>query len=152
MAELTQERLKELLHYDPETGVFTRLVSVGKTAPAGAALSTPDSQGYIQVRLLGRNYRLHRLAWFYMTGVWPKVVDHINRLRADNRWANLREVDRRVNNLNCARVVGAKGCYKVGDRYQARIRHNHQQIYLGTFGTEAEASAAYLDAAKRFHI
>ncbi len=89
--ELTQERLKEVLHYDPETGVFTWKVRTSKRVRIG------DRAGYfgtyVFIRLLGELYRAHRLAWLYAYGTWPtKDIDHWDRNKHNNSLANLREV------------------------------------------------------------
>src|SRR5690606_34614864 len=98
---LTQQRLKELLYYDPETGIFTRLVGrSGPRARAGDVAGSDNGKGYIRIYVDGRPYKAHRLAWFYMHGEWPEEIDHRNGERADNRLSNLRPVTRQQNNLN----------------------------------------------------
>src|SRR5215813_12141516 len=93
---LTHERLKELLSYDPKTGLFI-------WNSRGAVAGTTDQEGYIQIHLDGKKYRAHRLAYLYMTGEMPtQILDHINRVRSDNRWGNLRPVTDRFNYYNCS--------------------------------------------------
>lgn len=110
---LTQEYLKEALHYDPETGIFTwkvRPVSHFKSARGHAVFHSKNyknapgrisRRGYHEIGFGKERYRSHRLAWLYMTGEWPEAdIDHINHNRIDNRWCNLRAVDRHANNCN----------------------------------------------------
>ncbi len=81
---VTQAELKALLHYDPASGVFTWVAGQRSGCVAGAMW-----KGYISVRIAGRNYQVHRLAWLYMTGEWPAdEIDHKNTVRDDNRWTN----------------------------------------------------------------
>jgi len=146
MSELTQERLKELLHYDPETGVFTWLVNRG-SAKAGMPTSGTNRPGYVRVRVDGELYYAHRLAFLYMTGSFPDKglhTDHINRDRSDNRWENLRCVTRSINFHNS----GAAGCsfHKAANKWQAAIMVNKERTYLGLFDTKEEAVAAYRQA------
>lgn len=97
---LTQERLKELLDYNPETGAFTRRMS-RRGAAAGSVAGSVHNRGYVQITVDGANHLAHRLAWLYVYGVWPtQDTDHINRVRNDNRIANLRDVSHRENMLN----------------------------------------------------
>jgi hypothetical protein len=75
---ITQEELKRVLHYDPDTGVFTRRVTLSSKAKAGDIVGT-NMRGYLQVCIHGKQYRLHRLAWLYVYGVFPEhETDHIN--------------------------------------------------------------------------
>lgn len=96
---ITQERLKELLDYNPETGVFTRLISVGGQK-VGSIAGTLRKDGYMQIRADGNRYYAHQLAFLFMEGYLPEIVDHINRIRNDNRWVNLRESNSQKNNRN----------------------------------------------------
>ena len=91
MKTLTAARLRELLQYDPETGVFTRLVKTSNGIKVGDVAGTADARGYILIRVDGWLHLAHRLAWLHMTCEWPKgMIDHINGVRDDNRWSNLR--------------------------------------------------------------
>ena len=97
---LTQVELKELLHYAPDTGGF--LWRKGRSnVVAGTRAGTPDKDGYVIIRIDKRHYRAHRLAWFYVIGVWPRaIIDHINRNPFDNRFCNLREATHSQNQHN----------------------------------------------------
>lgn len=157
---ISHAELLERVSYDPETGVFRWIVSWCSKAKAGRELGSWDLYGYKTVRLYKRSYKLHRLAWFYMTGDWPTGdIDHINGVRHDNRWANLRDVSRKTNLENSHRP----GSHKVSNlprgvanaragRYSAHISHFNKTVYLGVFDTPEEASAAYRAAKKLLHL
>lgn len=111
-------------------------------------------QGYLQVGIGGRSYQLHRVIWFYVTGLWPVEVDHKNRDKADNRWRNLRDCTRAKNRANSCvgknNKLGLKGVrLTVKGRYEPRIRVGGKAIWLGTYNTAEEAAAVYASAAKR---
>lgn len=149
---LTHEQVKAALTYNPETGKFYWLESSVRGRPKGVA-GTSHSTGYEQIRLNGKSYLAHRLAWFYMYGTWPTYeVDHINGDRADNRIANLREVTHRQNAMNRIehRLGKLPGAYKDRrwGRWQARIKIANTTRSLGTYDTAEEAHAAYLQAVK----
>lgn len=155
----TQERLHELFHYNPETGVFTRRINRRKWK-AGEVVGTLTKGyygGYISINVDYVIYRAHRLAWVYVTGRWPvNGIDHINGDRADNRWANLREANQ-SQNLGNKQVqknsqTGVKGVSSArGGKYAANLCKNRKRVYLGTFNTIAEAKAAYDAAAMIVH-
>ena len=89
--KLTAERLRERLHYDAETGVFTRRVG-SSNARSGDVAGSVHSTGYVRIGIDGWKYTAHHLAWLYVHGVWPSdQIEHISRKRSDNRIANLRE-------------------------------------------------------------
>ena len=101
--ELTAEKLRETLRYDPETGLFFWRCNRQGGAKAGTIAGCFDAGGYVRVTCLGRTYPAHRLAWLYVTGMWPtNEVDHINGDRSDNRWANLRAAESSQNSMNRA--------------------------------------------------
>lgn len=89
---ITQDRLRELLHYDPDTGIFTRLVSTGWRGKVGDVAGYKNPDGYLVIMIDYKLYLAHRLAWLYTYGRFPEVTDHINGVRDDNRIVNLREV------------------------------------------------------------
>jgi hypothetical protein len=151
MTELTVARLRGLLHYDPETGVFTWRVRVGNRVPGDVAgIARP--RGYYEVTVGGRVYRAHRLAWFYVHGEWPAdQIDHVNGDPSDNRLANLRPAARSQNNANrkrCPNASGYKGVSRDRTRWKAQICVDGQRFNLGYFGCPVEAHAAYVRAAE----
>lgn len=109
MSDLTAERVRELLHYEPATGIFTRRIRTSNRTKVGAIVGADNGKGYLQISVDWRLYSAARLAWLYMTGEWPKEeIDHINRVRSDNRFSNLREATRSSNNCNRRRFVKRK--------------------------------------------
>ena len=146
---LTQARLKEVLHYDPDTGLFRWLVTNSNRAVAGSACLSRNGNGYVQVGIDGRRYEGQRLAWLYMTGEWPAhLVDHVDMDQANNRWTNLRAATLAENMVNTRARRAAKGIRSRCGRYQAHIGIDGKQVYLGTFDTAEAASAAYEAAAR----
>jgi len=143
-SELTQQRLKELLHYDAETGRFTWLKSrqcVKAGAPAG---SVHKDKGYVNIRVDLRLYRAHRLAWLYAFGSWPTAeLDHINGIKTDNRLSNLRDVTHLVNQQNLPRALGATNR---GKAWEAAIKRNGRSFYLGRYAEFVDAVKAYKTA------
>ncbi len=108
MNNITLDRLRSLLFYNPDTGEFRRL----KYARKDGIVGWPDELGYIHIRVDYRLYLSHRLAWFYIYGYWPKNgIDHINGNTADNRLWNLREADQTHNTFNsCLGKRNKSGC------------------------------------------
>ena len=154
---ITQARLKELLHYDPETGIFTRIKSYCSRAIAGTAAGSKDSNGYLRIRL-GGAYAAHRLAFIYMTGKYPNVIDHINGNPSDNRWINIRSVTRAENAKNqkigVRNSTGSLGVYWVaeGKKWRSKIKVGGKQINLGLFSNINDARAARLAAEKKYNF
>lgn len=143
---LTFERARELLVYDPETGVFTR-----KT---GGAVSGTIYNGYVRLGIDGRNYRAHRVAWLVFHGRWPGALDHIDGDRANNRIANLREVTTTENNRNKKigrnNTSGVLGVYKHRNRWRANIKAGGKLLTIGHFASFDEAVAARKAAERQY--
>lgn len=134
---ITLDRVRDLFLYIPETGEFTRRV-VSKRSKRTGVLGSRHSNGYLETCIGYKKYLLHRLAWFYMHGVWPVgVIDHINGVKTDNRIANLRDVTHLVNMQN--RSGGAKIGYvgKFRDGWRAQLQRNKKRL-TKTFKTEQE--------------
>jgi hypothetical protein len=113
MDELTAARLRELLHYDPETGAWTRLVSTSNHRARVGDNAGGVTGTYVKIRVDVRQYPAHRLAWLYMTGAWPKhEIDHINGDRLDNRWCNLRPANDAEQARNKRTAVNNEAGYK----------------------------------------
>lgn len=157
---LTAARLREVLSYDKGTGMFTRLAGTSSSRHLiGESLGAPHARcKYSTIMVDGVRYQAHRLAWLHVKGRWPVMyLDHINRDRYDNRIANLRECtngenlqNMRMKRTNKTGHIGvcfgeAKGTFK------AQIGHGGKREHLGTFYSLESASAAYLDAKRRYH-
>lgn len=141
---LTMERVREIVRYDPLTGIFTRL----RGEKVGGCLT---NHGYRVIRVDQVLYTEHRLAWFYVHGAWPpNDIDHINGKRADNRIENLRLATRYQNlqNKRGRNRTGFKGVLMHRDpkrkkRYGAQIAPRGKAMFLGWYETPEEAHAAY---------
>ena len=155
--ELTAEYLRSVLHYDQETGIFTRKVSTARNVKAGDVAGCQNGRGYLQIRVCSRKHLAHRLAWLHTHGVWPKdQIDHINRIRTDNRLANLREVTHKQNGQNASKRSDNKSGHpgvswkKQNSKWQVKIMHNRKDIHLGYFATIEEALSARKAAEKLY--
>lgn len=159
MKKLTHRRLREVCHYDPETGIFTNRVRRGRVLAGEPTGGTHTVKGYGEIQIDNRRYATHRLAWFYVNRSWPKgEIDHINGVRNDNRIVNLRDVTTTVNRENIRGPTKRNGhgwlgvsLYKPTGRWTACICVNYRSKRLGYFATPAEASAAYIAAKRRLH-
>ncbi len=149
-----RDRVMAFLDYNPETGIF-----IWKKAPrfhpevlgreAGGVIA-----GYLKIKIDGKKYSAHRLAWLIVHGTLPPLVDHKNRNTLDNRIENLREATRLGNSRNHGRTINRSGL-PVGvraipsGRFQARIRDDGRAVHLGAFNTSEEASTAYQSARRQ---
>ncbi len=145
-------RVRELLNYDPETGVLTWRVARRGPAVAGSVAGTPV-RGYVHVMVDGTLFYAHRLAWLLATGDDPGAsqVDHRDGNRANNRLANLRLATHAENARNQRKQTTGrylKGAWRLpSGRFQATIKAP-LPLYLGTFDNEQAAHEAYVAAAK----
>jgi len=139
----TQEYLRARHDYNPDTGEY---VSKKTNKPMG----TLNYRGALRTTIKGKSYFVHRLIWIWMTGEIPedKQVDHIDRNPSNNQWSNLRLADATENcwnRLSCVPTSGYRGVYKLSKSptFFAQIFIQGERIYLGTYPTAEEASAAY---------
>ena len=149
---LSAETVRELLGYDPETGVFRWKKRVAHRVQAGDVAGT-DGIRARRLMILSKPFLAHRVAWLYVHGRWPDgVIDHINRDPFDNRIANLRDVTQRENIQNASmsrrNTSGVRGVFWRADRgsWRAEIKVDYKSKYLGDFKTLEEASKARADA------
>lgn len=156
---LTQERLKEMLSYDPETGSFVWNRTRGRGAKAGDVAGTVRANdGYIEIKLEQKKYMAHRLVWFLFNGYFPYAIDHIDRDRKNNRIENLRETDEVTNGFNRKaiknNITGFKGVswHSIGKRWRARISIFGKEKSLGLYDTPEEAALVYDLAAAKYHL
>lgn len=153
---VTQEILKHLLYYDSNSGVFTWRVKPCRRMAVGAIAGSTNAHGHRQIRVEGIVYYAHRLAYLYMTGLWPeKEMDHINGISDDNSWGNLRSATKTINLQNlktakCSNKIGLLGVYRVGNKFRARIQVGEKILHIGYYHDPCAAHAAYLNA-KRVH-
>jgi len=150
-------RLRELLDYDPETGIFRRRRTAGGVK-AGAIAGTPRKQlDYVVLSLDHKKYLAHRLAWLYIYGEWPQQhIDHIDHDGLNNRFANLRDVSRSINQQNragptCRNRTGTQGVRERDGKLCAEIRIDGRSVNLGRFQNKEQASAAYREAKQKYH-
>ena len=171
---ITSKLIRQLLDYDPDTGIFiwrkrpTNMFLAGKQTAehnaatwngkwAGKPAGVIKKEGYIKISIYAKAYRAHRLAWFYYYGVWPKKeIDHINGVRDDNRIANLREATRSENNQNKVKTKGSSRFIGVSWdknrlKWIAKIKLNKRTYTLGRFDSEINAYDAYLRAKAKLH-
>ena len=148
---MTHERLLELVFYDPKTGLFYKRPNYDKSV--GYKVN-----GYLQIKLDGKSYYSHRIAWFYINKVMPdKNIDHIDCNKSNNIYSNLRIADKSQNGQNRGmpfnNTSGYKGVvwHKQHKRWMAQIMDKGKYKYLGYYKTEKEAYEAYCAAAKSMH-
>ena len=151
----TQEQLKNLFTYNPDTGELIRKISSGGFKK-GSVAGSLTKYGYLCVRVNYRLYQIHRLIWVYVHGYFPnKDIDHINRVRTDNRLENLREATRSQNLRNKEKsnknISGYKGVsfFARDKKWMASIQINGKKKYLGYFDTPLSAHEAYKNFAEK---
>lgn len=149
---LTQAILKENLHYDPVTGVFS-WTDTGR--PAGRKAC---GGRYIEISLFGELHKAHRLAFFYQTGKWPEQkIDHKDTDSLNNAWSNLREASQGQNCHNRSKASNNTSGVKVvhfnakTGKWLARVTHNGVRFYLGLFLHLEDAKKAVEEKRKGLH-
>lgn len=157
-ADLTQDFLKQILDYDPETGIFV-WKRANKVRKVGDVAGGKMPGGYARVKIGQRHYLAHRLAWLWVYGKWPEHdIDHIDHNPSNNRIQNLRDVSRRANAQNQihAQSDGSSGFLGVSyrkdrNKYKASIVVDGKQKCLGHFKVAQDAYAAYVAAKRVMH-
>lgn len=166
MASSLHDRVRELLDYNPETGALIwrvdRTNGKGRIlraagSEAGGVGATSKTNSYRIIKIDGRKYLAHRIAWLIMTGSWPaKGIDHADGDGLNNRWINLREANQSQNSgnqrLSRNNTSGAKGVSWSADKgkWRAQIKVGGKARNLGYFATPEDAHAVYVDAAKKY--
>ena len=156
--ELTAFVLQETLDYLPDSGLFVWKIDAARNVKAGSVARAGSRPGcHIQIKIRGRLYYAHRLAWLHTHGEWPKhFIDHIDGDKSNNRLANLRDVSRSVNGQNQRKAMrdnksGMLGVSVIGARFRALIVVEGMQRYLGTYDDAKTAHAVYLAEKRRLH-
>jgi hypothetical protein len=154
---LTQEILNKLYHYDSTTGVLTHKTSRGGIK-AGSIAGNICQDKRVQIYVLGKNYKAHRIIWLMVTGKLPLFeIDHIDGNPSNNAWDNLRDVPHRINQQNrrgptVANVTKLAGVTPNKNRYGAQIKIDGKRVWLGTYDTPQEAHAVYLRFKRMHHV
>lgn len=152
-AHHTAEQIRTLFDYIPETGILLR--KTGRKA--GQPIGWAHPSGYLRIKIDGFGYPVHRIAWIIMTGEWPSnVIDHINQIKNDNRWVNLRDIPHEKNLQNRSMLTksksGIKGIYwneKVR-KWQVHLAVDKKRVYLGLHVTLQEAIDARLAGERKY--
>lgn len=159
----TPEELRNLLAYDPETGILTwreRPIITNKVASwnarfAGKVAGCFDGSGYYRIEVDSKHIGSHRAAWAIAHGQWPQHhIDHINGIKTDNRISNLRDVTIAENNKNRPRQAnntsGCTGVYwhKQNEKWRAKIKIDGWWKWLGDFPHKFDAIIVRLNAEK----
>jgi hypothetical protein len=157
MLRITHMELQNMLHYNPLTGIFTWRVNRGRNAKIGESAGRPDKNGYLRIAISGNEYRVARLAWFYMHCQWPVgVIDHIDRDITNNAISNLREATLSQNQGNRIAAINSECKIKgvsfdsARMKFVAYITRNNKRKNLGRYNTAEEAAAAYAKAAQEY--
>lgn len=155
MNELTQSRLKELLDYDPITGIFTWLKRCNQLK-TGDVAGCHDYQGYIVIMIDRIQHRAGRLAWLYVHGIWPSYqIDHKDRIRDNDAIVNLREATHSTNGMNrgisTRNTSGVTGVSldKRSGKWRACIKVSGKPIHLGLFASKDAAALSRGEAEKK---
>jgi len=148
---ITQEKLKKIFFLD-ELGQFIRKENSGRSN-AGDVAKCKDRDGYVVIGINKKVYRAHRLVWLYTYGEMPPTdIDHINRIRDDNRIENLRLATKSENAKNRSKRKDSsnnyKGVQKSGNGWIAIFQKDGEKCYLGYFKDEESAAKAYQEFAK----
>ena len=156
--QLTQKELKKVLYYNADTGVFIRIKRTSNSVKIGDASGYLDkSNGYIKINVMGKQYFSHRLACLYMKGRWPKCqMDHIDHVRDNNRWLNLRESsnqenckNRTLQSNNTSGVCGVTW-FERDKKWKAQIKCGIKNINLGHFTDKFEAICSRKSANNKY--
>lgn len=155
--ELTQERLKEIIEYDKNTGIFKWKVNRGRNAKIGDIAGSKNGHGYMQIKISRKIYQSHRLAWLYEYGVLPEIgIDHINHNKEDNRIENLTIKNQQENCKNLSLVKnntsGVCGVTyrKNVDKWVAQIGVDMEHIFLGIYENKEDAIKARKEAEMKY--
>lgn len=153
LSKLPADRLRKLFTYNPDTGLFVRLVSTSNRVKAGDVAGSVSPDGYMRIWIDGHSYKAHRLAWLFIHGNWPAgQIDHANGNRSDNRIENLRVADQSQQSANSARPrsnkTGVRGVsfHKATQKYTARLACRGRLVHASYHDHIEDAAAAYRSA------
>jgi len=156
---LNQEKVNQLFYYNPQTGIFIHRTNCPRSKfKKGDTAGRIRNDGYLLISIEGENYYGHRLAFLYMTSRWPEhQVDHINGIRHDNTWSNLRKATQSQNQQNQKKAhkdnfSGLLGAYVSKNGYiTSEITCKGKSFNLGSFKSIESAHQAYINAKRKIH-
>lgn len=149
----------ELLNYDQASGLFT-WKKKRRGVPLGKTLGCSNGRGYLRIVVLGKSCYAHRLAWFYVYGIWPNgQIDHIDGNNANNAISNLRDVSPQGNAQNVTRpskknkssALGVSW-HKKANKWQVHICVYKKRKYIGLFENIEDAKSAYIEEKRKVVI
>lgn len=129
------EVLNEYFEYDKSTGILVTKKKLANRCPKGSVVGSKSSEGYLRVCFKGKHYPIHRIIWKLVTKEEPVIIDHINHVKDDNRFENLRSVTYQINNINRLTTKG----YTILPNGTFRV--TFLGVDIGYFYDEKEASA-----------
>lgn len=154
---ITQEELHRLFEYDTQTGEFIRKVRTARATSIGEKAGYLNNIGYVQMRVECNNYLAHRLAWLYMHGEIPEIIDHIDGNRSNNAIENLRVADICINGFNREKKSKSSSIFKgvtwskKYKKWESNITCRGKRKHIGYFHCEQEAGHAYNKASIELH-
>lgn len=156
---LTQDFIKSILKYDPQTGVFSWRTDRGSAKKGDVAGTKHHPHGYVYIRVNKKNYKAARLVWLYMEGYFPEYcVDHIDRNRSNDKWTNLRHVTQSCNLKNTSKrssntsgIVGVNWD-KAKRKWHAQITVDYKNLWIGRFSQKIDAARARWEAEKKYNF
>jgi HNH endonuclease len=155
MSKLTQQRLKYLLAYNYDTGIFTWVAKSSKNSGTkiGSEAGSLNEKGYLKVQIDGKSYSLHRLVWLYHFGVFPTLqIDHIDGNRSNNKFTNLRECSQRENlrsqKMYSTNTSGVTGVYLLKNKYNGKLT---EYWVAEWYDTPREKESVYFPVAEHGH-
>jgi hypothetical protein len=155
--DVTAEQLHNLFTYDSNTGLLTWIVRPSRSVKIGDVAGNINKFGYSTIGIKGHVYKTHRLVWLYVTGNWPKgLIDHINGVKSDNRFENLRDVGADGNSQNVRKPnkrnkSGFMGVIWFQNKWRASMTVNSKTKWLGDYATPEEAHRVYIEAKRKHH-
>lgn len=154
--DLTHEILTQYLNYDPNTGKFVWIKSPHSNIKIGDEAGSKTKEGYYRISLLKKEYRRARLAWFYVNKEWPQpTIDHINRVKSDDRICNLRIATYKQQQYNLILIrknrLLPKHIDYVRGKYRVRIKDINNKRHFASFDSLEEAKEYANNLREKLH-
>lgn len=154
--KITQFQVKEIFDYHLNGNLIWKIKKATNTN-IGSVVGSENSEGYLQTSINSVKYKIHQLVFIWHFGYCPKIIDHIDQNKKNNKIENLREATNSQNSMNRPKqlnnTTGFKGVsiHKQSGKFQCSIKINNKKIWLGLFVEIKDAVAAYQKAAEKYH-